>query len=88
MYLERLFAPGHFEIANFSSATKINSHPRVGWFLGTDYVTGWSSMWLVGRLVCWLVGWLFGWVVGWLVGWLVCLLDQIREDNMDKGRVQ
>jgi hypothetical protein len=67
MYLARLFAPGHFEIANFSSATKINSHPRVGWFLGTDYMTGWSSMWLLGWLVGWfvfLVGWFFVWLVG------------------------
>jgi len=76
--------PGHFEIANFSLATKINSHSRVGWFLGTLrdwmvlHVVGWF-VWLVGWLVCLLVGWLVGWLVDWLfgclVGWLVDWFD-------------
>jgi len=64
MYLARLSAAGHFEIANFSLATKqilIQSRMVTG-----NRVLDWTVFLVVG---CWLVVWLVVWFVGWLLYW-------------------
>ena len=57
-----------FRNSQFIFSNEINSHRRVGWFLGTDCVTGRSCVWFV----CWfgLLVWFVGLLV-WFVGLLV-----------------